>query len=75
MSTMITSKYGAPSYQRATSDASPIGAAAVTSGAKTTRLSPENPMLWLFGIGAVTMGFVAFSTHARVGKLKASLSV
>jgi hypothetical protein len=37
-------------------------------------LSPDNPLFVLFAIGAVTLGFAAFSTSGsvRVGKTKVS---
>lgn len=75
MGSVMSSKYGAPAYPQATSDASPLATTAVTSGNRPNRFSGENPMWWLVGVGAVGLGFVAFSTHARVGKLKASVSV
>jgi hypothetical protein len=44
---------------------------AVTGGAKAL-LDPENPMLWLLGIGAATLGLIAFNTSVRVGPVHAS---
>lgn len=50
------------------------GSAIVTPSHRHGWLDPESPQLWLFGIGAVTLGLVAFSTHVRVGKFSADLS-
>lgn len=50
------------------------GAVNTLASASTGKLNVDNPMLWLFGIGAVTLGLVAFSTHVRVGKFNASVS-
>lgn len=45
-------------------------------GAEQSKLlSPENPLFWFGVIGAVTFGLMAFSTEARVGNVKAGLSV
>jgi len=56
-------------------DVSAISGSAVTTGdAHLGSMSAENPMVWLVGIGAVTLGLVAFSTHVRVGKFSASAS-
>lgn len=38
-------------------------------------LSPENPLFWFGVLGAVTFGFMAFSTEAKAGPIKAALSV
>jgi len=38
-------------------------------------LSPENPLFWFGVLGAVTFGFMAFSTEAKVGPIKGALSV
>jgi hypothetical protein len=54
-------------------DVSAISGSAVTTGDHHQgNLSAENPMVWLVGIGAVTLGLVAFSTHVRIGKFSAS---
>lgn len=34
---------------------------------------PDNPMLWLVGLGAVTLGLIGVSTHVRVGKISAGI--
>jgi hypothetical protein len=47
---------------------------ATVTGGLTSRLNSENPLLWLFGIGAVTLGLVAASTSLRVGPVRASVS-
>lgn len=76
MSDYAVGKYNMPRRAPVSGDA----AAAGTSGAVTTVLSragshkADDPMVWLFGLAAVTVGLVAFSTHVRVGKVNASLS-
>lgn len=57
-----------------TPDASAVNNAAVTSGITPGRFSISNPMVWLLGIGAVTIGLVGASTHVRAGSFKASVS-
>lgn len=47
---------------------------AVTAGGLTSRFDVDNPMLWLFGIAAVTLGLVGASTSARLGPVRASVS-
>lgn len=71
-----TAKYGMPTLAPATATA---GAGAsngivATERGFSGRLDPENPMLWLLGIGAVTLGLVAASTSVRVGPVKVSAS-
>jgi hypothetical protein len=39
------------------------------------RLNPENPMLWLLGIGAVTLGLIGATTSVRFGPIRGSASV
>ena len=62
--------------------AAPLGAdhSGAANGAITGRESniasavhPDNPMLWLVGLGAVTLGLIGFSTHVRVGKISAGV--
>lgn len=60
--------------QPRTADASAVTNAAVTGGGKPGRLDIDNPVVWLVGIGAVTLGLVAASTHVRVGAFRASVS-
>ena len=38
-------------------------------------LSPENPLLWVFGIFALTVGLASLSTHVKVGPVKAGLDL
>lgn len=70
------SKYGmhvtlAPSDQN--------GGAGASNGAVTgdvrRLLDPDNPMLWLLGIGAATLGLIAFNGSVRVGPAHASAGV
>lgn len=70
-----TTKYGMDASQAFGSDVHAASNGAVTTidshaGSHTI----EDPMMWLFGIGAITLGLVAFSTHVRVGKFAASAS-
>lgn len=46
---------------------------AVASSTRS-KLDPENPFLWLLGLGALTLGLVAASTSLRVGPVRASVS-
>jgi hypothetical protein len=48
-------------------------AAVTTTDSHVTGINPENPFVWLVGIGALTLGLVAFSTHVRVGNVRAGL--
>lgn len=73
MFTDAGTKYGMARVQLAGTDTSGAANGAVTSGQLATH-SIENPMVWLIGIGAVTLGLVAFSTHVRIGAFKASAS-
>lgn len=63
------SPMAAPTELQAIATPSKLGA----DQAKLT--SPENPLFWFAVIGAVTFGFMAFSTEARVGPVKAGLAV
>jgi hypothetical protein len=73
--TIGTAKYGMAYQQPAGADQSAAANGAVTSAnSHVTRMSAENPAVWLVGIGAVTLGLVAFSTSVRVGKFAASAS-
>lgn len=75
MSTLAR-KYGAPGLTLAPQGMPTTGSSngAVTAGGLTSRIDGDNPMLWLFGIGAVTLGLVAASTSLRVGPVRASVS-
>lgn len=44
------------------------------TGSRMGRLDAENPMLWLVGLGAVTLGLIAASTSVRLGPLRVSAS-
>lgn len=69
-------KYNLPTLQNFGSDVSGAANGAVTSANTSSKAtSVENPALWLVGIGALTLGLVAFSTHVRVGKFDASVNV
>ena len=66
-------KYGMSLEQTYGTDLSAAANGAVTTAAShATGLNLENPMIWLVGVGAVTLGLVAFSSHVRVGKFNAS---
>ncbi len=70
---------GAAKYGMAMQPSFGADVSGAANGAVTTAHSYQNgldsPMLWLLGIGAVTLGLVAASTHVRVGKFNASASV
>lgn len=66
-------KYGMARLQAAGADVSAAAAGAVTT-ARRAGGTVENPMMWLLGIGAVTLGLVAFSTSVRVGSFHAAAS-
>lgn len=66
-------KYGLGVGQPLTHDVHAASVGAVTHAAQKVG-SLDNPMLWLLGIGAVTIGLVAVSTSVRIGPLHASLS-
>ena len=68
-------KYGMPDDQPHGSDVSGAANGAVTGvNSHLAGMGVHNPATWLVGIGAVTLGLVAFSTSARVGKFSASVS-
>lgn len=65
-------KYNIAPYQPAGADEHAAANGAVsTSAANVGTVNPDNPMLWLFGIGALTIGLIGVSTHVRVGTLRA----
>lgn len=72
---LISEKYGAPTLAVAPADASPLHSTTVQGPAPIAALSPENPMLWLFGVAAVCIGLVSFSVSGKAGPLHASASV
>lgn len=66
MSTMSAMKYNLGAYPATSRDESAAAIGAVTGAAANVgAMSPDNPAVWLLGIGAVTIGLVAFSTHFR----------
>lgn len=68
----MANKYGMPTLAptTATAGAGAHNGVVATEHAFTGKLDPENPMLWLVGIGAVTLGLVAASTSVRVGPVR-----
>lgn len=67
--------YGMPITPVSPMDAAILhGSALTTAPSPVGRLDPENPMIWLVGLGALTLGLVAFSTSVKLGPLKASIS-
>lgn len=74
MQTQIGGKYNMSQLQVVGSDVSAAANGAVSTVASGAALSADSPMLWLLGIGAVTIGLVAFSTHFRVGSLRVAAS-
>ena len=76
---LASSKYGlgvsvAPSQEPLTG----IGNGAVTTAGGHGRgkfLHPDSPELWLFGIGAVTLGLISVATSAHVGPLHFSAGI
>jgi len=73
---LMSSKFASISglHQPRTADDSALNNSAVTTAGSVGRWDLDNPMLWLVGIGAVTLGLVATSTHVRVGGFRASVS-
>lgn len=69
-----SSKYGMPYAPIAIPASTGLDNAVTPSNVGRGQLDPENPMLWLLAIGAVTLGLVAASTHVRVGPVSASVS-
>lgn len=75
MNTLGNSKYNMNVMQPYGADVSAVSSSAVTTNdSHLGSLNADNPMVWLVGIGAVTLGLVAFSTHVRIGKFSASAS-
>ena len=73
MSTLAR-KYGAPGLTLAPQGMPTTGSSngAVTAGGLTSRIDGDNPMLWLFGIGAVTLGLIGANASFRAGPFRAS---
>ena len=70
---MVTgaAKYGMPTLS---APAQPFVATAASNGSVNGQgrkkfTDPDNPELWLVGIGALTLGLIAVSTSVRVGPL------
>lgn len=75
LSEIGAAKYGMPLRPVLVGDDQGVANGAVTTGSShVTRYGASNPALWLLGIGAVTIGLVAFSTNVRVGSFRASVS-
>jgi hypothetical protein len=76
MSQPLASKYGMHSLTLAPMSEPGSGASnGAISGDVHKLLDPDNPMLWLLGIGAATLGLVAASTSLRVGPVRGSVTV
>ena len=61
-------KYGMSPFQEP--PVLPVGTGASNGAVTATRkafFDLENPELWLVGIGALCLGFIAFSTEVKVG--------
>lgn len=73
----LSQKYGA-AHGLTLNPAGAIPGQGASNGAVTTvpfgKFDVDNPMLWLVGIGAATLGLVFASTSVRVGPLRASVS-
>jgi len=55
----------------------PIGSGVhngAVTGSRMSGLDPDNPMLWLLGIAAVTLGLIGATTSVRFGPFRASAS-
>jgi hypothetical protein len=65
-------KYGLSAMQPLTKDLHAASNGAVQAAQSST--AAENPLVWLVGIGALTLGLVAVSTSVRIGPLRASAS-
>lgn len=69
-------KYGMALQQSIGQDVSAAANGAMTTVASHgSGHSVGNPMIWLLGIGAVTLGLVSFSTHVGDGKISASAKI
>lgn len=66
-------KYGLATGQPLSRDQHAASNSAVTTTGPAG-LSLENPLLWLVGLGAVTIGLAAVSVSGRIGPIKASIS-
>lgn len=76
MTSMATMKYGGglAAYGPTHRDESAAANGAVTTaGSHSASVNGQNPMVWLVGIGALTLGLIAFSTHVRVGNIRAGV--
>lgn len=52
----------------------PVTVQAVPAGVTPGALSPANPVVWLAGIAAVTVGLVAVSGSVRLGRAKVAVT-
>jgi hypothetical protein len=76
MSQPLAQKYGMHTLTLAPMSEPGSGASnGAISGDVHKLLDPDNPMLWLLGIGAATLGLVAASTSLRVGPVRGSVTV
>jgi hypothetical protein len=72
----ITGYGGAPTDQGSGGLVSGLASSVVTRSATTPPLySPDNPVFWVGALLLAAGGFLAISTHARLGPFKASAAV
>lgn len=68
-------KYGMSIYGPAGDDTAAGNGAVTTAGSHVATMNPENPVVWLLGIAAATLGLIGFSTHVRVGPARAGVDL
>lgn len=66
---------GVPSMQAGGGLSSATERVAVDDGSEVTWYSPRNPLVWLGGVLAVTVGLASVAGSVRLGKAKVSASV
>ena len=66
---------GVPSAQAGGGLSTATERVAVDSGDDSSWYSPRNPLLWLGGVVAVTVGLASVAGSVRLGKAKVSASV
>lgn len=74
----LASKYGMPGGNLTLAPMSEPGSGAANGaivGSARKLIDPDNPMFWLVGIAAATLGLVAASTSLRVGPVRGAVSV
>lgn len=78
MSSYAAQKYGMGLAGPAVVPSEGLTLAGASNGAVTTpkvaKFDADSPMVWLLGIGAVTLGLIAASTSVRLGPIQASIS-